>query len=416
MRLLFVTHYYAPEMGAPQTRLRETVRLAAAAGNDIRVLTNQPHYPHGRVQAGYRALSVRREEIDGVRILRLPVVARPNRGIRDRLVDQASFAFFAVAAIPIAAWADVLVVESPPLFLAATGRWLAQAAGRPYVLHVADPWPDYPIEIGALRNPLLIGLARAVERFAYAGAAHITTPTEGCAAVIELQAVARGKVSVVPNAVDVHRFRTDLTPAEARRTLGWPERQPTFVYAGTVGLAQGLQTLIEAVEIARASWTSSDHAPVVRVVGDGHDRTLVEDAATRLGGSLEFQGAVTADQIPLILAAADVILVLLKGGNMGSAALPTKLVEGMAAARPILLSAQGSAADIVRQAGAGVIVPAENPQALAAELTSILDRPQLGDMASAGRQLAIGRFSRTAAVAESLRLWRQAGRVTESST
>ena len=86
-----------------------------------------------------------------------------------------------------------MLIESPPLFMAGTGRWLAMLTRRPYVLHVADPWPDYPIEVGALRNTIGIAAARWLERTAYAGAAAITTPTVGCAQIIERQPEARGE-------------------------------------------------------------------------------------------------------------------------------------------------------------------------------------------------------------------------------
>src|SRR5215212_9973500 len=120
MRVLFVSHYFPPELGAPQTRLLETAIGLRELGHEVRVLTGPPHYPTGRVQDGYSALRVRRELIDEVSTLRLPMIPRPNGGFADRLIDQLSFAITACTAIPIVRWADVLVVESPPLFLGAT--------------------------------------------------------------------------------------------------------------------------------------------------------------------------------------------------------------------------------------------------------------------------------------------------------
>src|SRR5688572_24314254 len=115
MRIMMLTHYWTPEVGAPQTRLLETARGLMGLGDQVRVVTNHPHYPDGIVRHGYRSLGISREVTDGIPVLRLPVIARPNRGLVDRVVDQASFAAFAVAAVAQARWADVIVVESPPL-------------------------------------------------------------------------------------------------------------------------------------------------------------------------------------------------------------------------------------------------------------------------------------------------------------
>lgn len=393
-----LTHFWPPEVGAPQTRLLETAQGLMRLGDDIRVVTNHPHYPDGRVRPGYRSLGVRRETVCGVRTLRLPVVARPNRGFVDRIVDQFSFSSVAPAAVPEARWADVLLVESPPLFLAVTGRLLAVVSQRPYVLHVADPWPDYPIEIGALRAPLAIGLARWLERTAYAGAAAITTPTRGCAAMIEAQPVAHDKVRVVPNGVDVARFTTDTSPTDAKRQLGWPEDELTFVYAGTVGLAQGLQTLIDAAGILEQSDRTG---PTIRIVGGGAEWEALRAESQRSGiAKLRFHPAVPAVDIPMVLSAADASLVLLKPGRMAEAALPTKLVEALASARPVIVSADGESAKTIAESDAGWVSPAGDAVALAESMMAAAkDAPARAVRGRNARRLAEREFDRDQAVA-----------------
>lgn len=408
MKVLFVTHYFAPEVGAPQTRLRETIRELVAVGHEARVVTGQPHYPDGVVPAGYRALAVRRDFFDGVPVIRLPVLAVANRGFLPRIADQAFFAFCALAALDAARWSDLIVIESPPLFLAGAGRVLAAAARKPYVLHVADPWPDYPIEIGAVRNPLVIKASRVLERFAYAGAVRITTPTTGCANVIEKQDVAVGKVEVIANGVDVERFSPAVAPRAARRRIGWPDR-PSIAYVGTVGLAQGTETIVRAVERLAAEWAGAHNRPLVHIVGDGVDRPALERAAARLGDSLVFHGPVDTDEIPAILAACDVILVLLKKGPLASAALPTKLVEGMAAGRAVIASAAGAASKLVVDFGAGLAAAPEDPVALADAIVTLLSNEEMRSrMGSAGRELAIARFSRRATARQAIEVWASA--------
>jgi glycosyltransferase involved in cell wall biosynthesis len=366
-------------------------------GDEVRVITNHPHYPDGRVWAGYNPSSIRREITDGIKILRLPVLARPNSGLVNRVVDQGSFAAAATVAIQEVRSADVMLVESPPLFLGLTARWLSAVARRPYVFHVADPWPDYPIEVGALRGRLTIGLARWMERLAYGGAEAITTPTEGCARMIRQQPGAGEKVRVVPNGVNTQRFSHSQSVENARASLGWPRDTFTFVYSGTIGLAQGLGTLLDAAE------KLSRMAPptyAIRIVGAGAERSDLESAASRRGlTGIYFEPARAASEVPTVLAAADVALVLLRKGRLAEAALPTKLVEALAAGKPVIVSADGEARMLVVDARAGHGTPAEDAEALARAMAHVLrtpdDLPLLGRNA---RELAGARFDRSRVV------------------
>ena len=399
MRVTLVTQYYAPEIGAPQTRLRETAAKLIESGWEVRVITCQPHYPHGVIPSGYSAFGPRNERIDGVDVVRLPTVARPNRGFANRVVDQAAFALMAGTAMRHARWADVLLIESPPLFLGFTARWLSAASGRPYVLHVADPWPDYPIELGVLRSRLAIAAARGLERWAYAGAHAITTPTAGCRALIEAQASARGKVTVVPNAVDTRRFADEVPASRARALLGWDQERFTYAYVGTVGLAQGLETLISAAAHMTSLWTRPQ-PPVIKIVGDGQDVARLKVlAAERAPGLVDFVEPVARDMVPTILAAADVGLVLLRSGRLARAALPTKLVEALAAGLPVVVSADGEASDIIVAGRVGLASPAEDHVQMADAMVRLADAPEeRGEMSLRARELVRTAYDRRVVV------------------
>lgn len=393
MRVIFLTEYYPPERGAPQTRLRETIDGLRALGFECSVITGPPHYPAGRVLDGRRLLWPRRDRIDGVTVHRLPMIPRPNGSIVDRVIDQGSFAAVAVAAAPIISRADAFVVESPPLFLGGSAAMLRAMTGRPYVFHVADPWPDFPIAAGALRGALPIRLALWLESLAYRRASVITTVTPPLVDRLAVKQGATGKVRLVPNAVDTGRFRPDLDPRAAKAALGWAP-DFTLVYSGTVGIAQGLDTLIEAVRLL------PDIDVTVRVIGDGIEAaTLRQRAADRGLERLVFQPSIAADEVPTVLAAADGILVLLRRGPLYEESLPTKLLEGLAAGRPIIVSADGYAATLVAEAGAGLVAPAEDPQALAGAIASLRGNADRVPMGAAAQELARTRFSRQASVA-----------------
>lgn len=399
MKVAVLTHFYHPEVGAPQTRLRETVRVLLELGAEVQIITNQPHYPDGIVRPGYRPISVKRETIEGAPVLRLPVVARPNRGTIDRVIDQASFAATALSAGGVAAKTDVILAESPPLFLGASARVISRLARRPYILHVADPWPDYPIELGALRGRLPIAGARWLEAFAYRGASLITTPTEGCLRMIEAQPTARGKVHVLPNAVDLQRFGTDRDRVASRASLGWDEDRVTFVYAGTVGLAQGLATLLEAAALMLT--VDPLGSPLIRIVGSGAEWELLQSRAAARGlTNVLFDGPVSQEGIPDVLAASDGLLVVHKRGRLAEAALPTKLVEGLAAGRALIVSANGVAADIVQRAGAGIVTSAEDPVALSNAILEFARAPEVRRVAGIRAREASAQFDRRRVVAD----------------
>ena len=379
LRVLLLTHYYAPELGAPQTRLRETAAALSRLGHSVRVLTGPPHYPDGVVRHGYRAWLPSVETLDGVRIRRLPMWPRTNGGLVDRTIDQASFAVVAMTALREVRWADIVVVESPPLFLGLTAAWYSRVLRRPYVFHVADPWPDFPISMGALRNPIAKRVAFAIEGLAYRRARLITTVTRGLVDLLERKPAARGKVRLVPNGVDRSRFDPTRLPGDAQAALGWPPAALHLVYVGSVGLAQGLETLLDAVEPLGGAGV------VVHIVGQGFERAMLERQSRERGlDHVHFEDPVPVERVPGLLAAADAVVVMLREGPLGEHSLPTKLLEGLAAGRPIVVSASGEAARLVAGAAAGLAAPAGDVVALRTAIEAMIDadRPAMGAAAS----------------------------------
>lgn len=357
LRVLLLTQYFPPEVGAAQTRLRETVIGLRRRGMRVTVVAPAPSYPLGIIPRGYAWWRPAQERIDGIAVVRLPTVAVPGAGMSRRMVGHATFAATSLASLAIARSFDVALVESPPLFLGLAARVL-RARGLPYVFHVADPWPDFPIAMGYLRSRLERRLAFGLEDFAYRRAAAITTVSPGLVDLLSRKASAAGRVQLIPNGVEVGRFDLGLTPTHARQRLGWDETF-TVVYAGTVGLAQGVGSLLEAARLV-------DEHVCIRIVGEGVEKPELEARARAMNvQNVHFQSSVPRADVPLILAAADAGLVMLRKGPLYEESLPTKLLETMAASRPLIVSADGLPARIVEQAGAGYIAGAEDPVDLA---------------------------------------------------
>ena len=379
MRVTFLTHYYPPEVGAPQTRISALASGLAARGVEVAVHAPPPHYPDGRIPAGYRNRLFEAESTEPVGVVRSAVLPAPNRGFARRLADHASFGASAVATAGRAPAADVVVVESPPLFTAGAAIAYARRKRARLVLNVADMWPDSAIELGALRSDLAIRAARRLERRVYRRSAAIVCPTEGIEARLGARPDAAGKVTRIPPAVDVAAFESADPPgSDAFRVL----------YAGTTGMAQGMGTLLEAAAALQGDGVE------VTIAGDGAEGGTVRARAAALP-NVSALGTVPHDRVPLLLAESDAAVVLLRDQPLFEGALPTKLLEAMAAARPVVLSARGEAARLLEASGGGVVVPPEDPAALAAalrELAGAQDRALR--MGKAGRRFVSERHSR----------------------
>jgi glycosyltransferase involved in cell wall biosynthesis len=388
LRLLLLTQYYHPEVGAAQTRLRETVAGLVERGFRVTVVAPVPSYPLGIVPSGYAWWRPMREWMDGASVARLPTLAVPGAGMSRRMVTHASFAGTSLASLAIAGGFDVALVESPPLFVALPARAL-RAVGVPYVFHVADPWPDFPIAMGYLRSPLERRLAFWLEDVAYRGAAAITTVSPGLVRLLSSKESAKGRVELIPNGVETTRFDLRLTPTEARQRLGWDESF-TVVYAGTVGLAQGVGTLLEAAKLV-------DPGVQIRVIGEGVEKPELERRARAMHlENVRFQPSVPRTDVPLILAAADAGLVMLRKGPLYRDSLPTKLLETMAAARPVIVSADGLSANIVEQSGSGYVASAEDPAELARAIEECRSDPDRARRGASARAHVVESYDRGA--------------------
>ncbi len=320
-------------------------------------------------------------------MIRSWVLPAPNRGFSRRIANHATSAISAVLAASRTGRVDVVIGETPPLFTAVASVVIARLRRAPLLLNVADLWPESAVQLGVLRNPRAIKAAQLLERFSYRHSATITVPTAGMVRILGEQGEPEGKVVHLPNAVDTGRF---TPPAAASQQL------TQVLYSGTVGLAQGVGTLLDAAEIlgdAGAPFT-------FRIVGDGAEREqLAASAAARGLDHVRFDGRLPGAEIPAIIAAADIAVMSLKDLPLFEDAVPTKLLEYMAAGKPVVAAAAGDAARLVERAQCGAWCPPEDPQALAGALQRIAADPQAAfGMGQAGRAYAEEHVSRRAFV------------------
>jgi colanic acid biosynthesis glycosyl transferase WcaI len=387
VRVLFLTHYYVPELGAAPARIAALARGLADRGLEVTVHTGFPHYPSGTIAAPYRNRPLLIESEGPVRVLRSIVYPTPNRGFARRLANHAAFAAGALATARAAGAIDVVIAETPPLFTAGAGAAYARLKRARLALNVSDLWPESAIELGALSDGRAAAAARALARHCYRSASLITAPTMGIVDTLSSRPEAAGKVFYVAPAVDLERFAS--MPLSAPRA-GAPLR---VLYAGTLGIAQGLDTLIAAAALAGAE------AVELTIAGDGPEAPRIRAEVQARGlQNVKLVGAVPSERVPSLYAGSDAGVVPLRDRRIFRGALPTKLFEVLAAGKPAIVGARGEAAELVRGAGAGLVVAPEDPRALASAFLSLRDFPQ--ETLAMGRRgrARVEEFDRTVAV------------------
>lgn len=395
MRILYVSQYYPPEMGAPAARVSQLARAWAADGHEVTVLTGFPHHPTGVVPPAYRGRPwIRREDDSGVRVVRVPIHAAPNRGVVRRSASYLSFAASASVLGPLLVRRpDVLVATSPQFLTAVAGRWLSALLRVPFVFEVRDLWPRSIVEVGAMRadSPVVRALER-VELALYRQASRIVAVTDSFVDEIAARGVPRERIAVIKNGVDLAQFTPGPVDNDVRRELGL-EGKFVATYVGTHGMAHGLGTLLDAAAILR-----DDDRFRFLLVGEGAEKAGLQSRAAAEGlTNVIFLGQQPHAKVPELMRAGDVAVVLLRGKELFKTVIPSKIFEFMGVGRPVVLGVDGEARAIIESAGAGVFVPPESPVALAAALRRLAeDRTALEAMGRRGRALVEGEFSRPA--------------------
>lgn len=377
MEVLFLTDNFVPEQNASARRSYEHCRRWVKQGIRVTVVTTVPNFPLGRPQAPYRNRLYMRETIDGISVVRVWSFLAPNRGVVLRALDFASFAVSGFLA-GLFQNPEIIVATSPQLLTAVAGHLLGRVKKRPWVFEVRDLWPESIAAVGVMREGILMRMLRRMERMLYRGAERIVTVTEPMRQKLAERGVPMEKVGVVPNGADLERLMPRLGSSALAAHLRL-QRKFIVAYVGTHGLAQGLEVVVQAADLVR---DSDIH---FLFVGEGARRRDLMELSAGLGlKNVTFLGAVPSEAAVDYLALADAIVVPLKKSTLFDGAMPSKIFEAAAMEKPILLSASGISADLVRRYDAGLVVAPEDPVALAAAAMRLKSDVQLRESFRAG--------------------------------
>lgn len=392
MRILYVTQFYPPEPGAASVRAKEFAENWAAEGHQVTILTGFPSYLEGRIYDGYRNRPLRREEHRGVTVARVLTLAARQQALVRRAVAQVVFLLAALAGGVRLGRFDVVVASSPPFIVGLIGWTMAKISGARFVFDVRDLYPESAIEFGVIRNRALIWLLRRAERMMYRGADLTVAVTEGIRRYIEACGIPPARVARVTNGVNTEQFEYRAAGKAMRGEWGLNEK---FIvqYAGLIGMAQGLDTVLETADLLR------DRREIVFVlIGEGIEKDGLAERAAAMGlKNVCFVPGQPLDRVPELMSAADVGLALKKKVPLNRGAIPVKMFEYMSCGRPVIVGGADEAEAILRDTDAGICVdPTEPKQVAQAVLDLYKDRERAARLGENGRAFVLRHYSRRA--------------------
>ena len=392
MHILFLSNYFPPEVNAPATRLHEHARQWVADGHAVDVLTSVPNFPEGEVYDGYEN-RLTEETRDGIRATRVPMYASSNEGVIGRVLSYLSFMLSACWYAGRVPTPDVVVATSPQFFAALAGFWVSWTKGVPFVLEIRDLWPESVVAVGAMDRNLVIRFFEWIERVLYREADHIVVVTDAFKDAIAEKGIARDKISVIKNGIETDWWERPLDEERLATLRREHDLQGKFVasYIGTIGMAHRADVLLEAAQ------RCEDPDIVFMVVGTGAKRD--ELAARQEEEQLDnfrLVDKVPKETVPYLLALTDTGVVHLRDNPLFETVIPSKIFEAMATRTPIVLGVRGEARQIVEEAGAGIPIPPEDPEALVEAVRRLKEHPALHEeMAENAYDHVRGYYDRT---------------------
>lgn len=374
MKILFLTHYYLPEGNAPASRVSALAKRWVEQGHDVTVVTSAPNVPNGVVYEGYKNRWTYEEVMDGVKVIRIWTYIAPNKGTIKRILNYVSYMFSAFIHCLFMKKPDVMIATSPQFFCGWAGVLLHWFRRFAFVLEIRDIWPESMSAVNAgLPGPLLkvIGI---MEKIMYRSARHIVTVGDGYVGKLMERGVPENKISVVMNGVDQSLFYPRPVNHELLAQYGVDGK---FIcsYVGTIGMACGLQTVLEAAEILKKQ--NNDHVRFI-LVGDGAVKAELEAEAKQKNlDNVIFTGRRPKNEIPDWIASSNINLVHLKKSDLFTTVMPSKIFESAGCGRPVLMGVDGFAKKLVMDAGMGIDIEPENPESMVKGLLTVVSDPEL---------------------------------------
>ena len=373
MRILYISQYFPPEAGASQARAHELARNLVQLGHQVTMLAEFPNHPSGIIPPEYRRRLYERDILDGIEVIRVWVKTSPVKTYRSRLFFYISFMITAgMAGLLLASGHyDVIYVNSPPLLAGGAGLAISKLRRIPMVFEICDLWPESAVVLGEMTNPRAIALATRLEEACYKHSQKIVVVTHGTWQNLTRRGFLEDKLSYIPNGTNTELFRFLPDQRTAIRQQLDLESKFIAIYAGLHGIAQGLETIIYA-----ADYLQKEPDVHIILIGEGPCKPQLQALAAQLGlQNISFIPERPREEIPGYLSAADLALIPLKRVDLFMGVLPSKLFDAWACSRPVVMSVDGEAREIMEQAMGGLFSPPEDSARMAETILWMKEHP-----------------------------------------
>jgi glycosyltransferase involved in cell wall biosynthesis len=385
VRILILTQYYPPETGAPQNRLSSLAKYLACFGNDVEVLTAMPNYPRYEIFEEYKGKKYCKEILDGITVHRCSIYVSKDKRMMKRLTNYFSFTTTSYySASKRIKPVDIIICESPPLFLGITAVMLKRKWKCKLVFNVSDLWPESAEKMGIITSRLIIQRSYKLANWIYRNADLISGQTQGIVEAIRKMQPQK-KLLWFPNGVDLHKF-DNLTPSAKQKN------QFILLYAGIIGHAQGLEVILHAADKLK------QYADIhFYIIGDGPVKEKLLALKEELHAeNVSFIGNQPLQEVIEWLKQCDAYIVPLRKLDLFKGAIPSKLFEPLAVGKPVLLGVEGEAKELfIDNAKGGLFFEPENAQELASAILALYNNNELAkELGNNGKQYVNTYFRR----------------------
>lgn len=389
MRVLMLTQYFPPETGAAQVRLFEIAKAIKAQGHEIEVVTAFPNYPTGIIPKKYHGKFYVKEELEGIQLYRTWIYPAPKGNMLKRLCNYFSFVFSACYGILKAGPADVILVESPPIFIGFTTMFARAVKRAKVIFNVSDLWPETAISLGLIKNKYLIWLTTVIEEHMYRISWRISAQTIGIINTLTKRGIPQDKLVLLPNGVDPELFKPSPPDPLLQEELDIKNKF-VILYAGTMGYAAGLDVALKAADKLR------DNPDIVFViVGDGSEKPMLVQMSEEMNlPNVRWRPFQPLAEIVRYYNLASVNLVTIRRYSLADGVRPSKLFPGLASGKPVIYVGEGEGARIASDSGGALLVPAEDPYELVNAILKLKEDVIMRDeLGGKGREYVIKHYS-----------------------
>ena len=435
MRILFLTHYFPPEVNAPATRTYEHAKEWVKDENtEVTVITNNPNHPEGVLYEGYENRWFQKEEIDGIEVIRVKTYTAANKGFLKRTINYLFYMLMAIVTSFRVGKKDVVIATSPQFFCACGGYFVSLLKRVPFVFELRDIWPESIVTVGAMKKNFMIRFFEKVELFLYKNSALIIALTDSFKENLIKRGIDAKKITVIKNGVDLDNFKKEavhkVTAGQSEQTkierseiprigvaLGKSRRIGTYPkfrkepgvftsftddfslweekkiisYIGTLGMAHALDKVLDCAK----NLQTMEYVQFL-IVGSGAERDELENKKKKEDiKNVTFVGQVNKEEVKKYYAISDIGLVTLRKSECFKSVIPSKIFEYMAMEVPIIISVDGEARQIVEESQGGIYAEPENVEQMTEVLRVLIQKPEtMAEMGKNARMYVKRNFDR----------------------